>query len=72
MLWRRTPSDRRTCWDCTFTLVLPDTDDINKVDRHVLRLGWKYLQYRGTMVCPDCWRKRKADISVHELEDLPF
>ncbi len=55
----RTPSDRRTCWDCGQQLVLPGVDDIRLVDQAARRLGWTYVELNGSwragrMRCQDC------------------
>ena len=68
----RKPSDTRRCWDCEATVTLPGVDNMAKVDRVARRLGWKYLEWRGRMLCPDCWPKRKAAGYALDFEDLPF
>jgi len=68
----RKPSDTRTCWDCSSSVTLPGVDDINKVEREARRRGWKWLEYRGRMLCPDCAKTRRGLGYVIELEDLPF
>lgn len=51
--------DSRTCWDCGGLGLVNGAISIKVVEGVLQRLGWRFLEPGGRMVCSDCaWDRR--------------
>lgn len=68
----RTPSDHRNCWLCSNTFYVHGVDNITLVDRKARQFGWRYLEWRGRMICPECIDFRRRNPNPLSDEIQPF
>jgi hypothetical protein len=62
--------DRRVCWDCNGVGIVGGAVSLRIVERALILIGWRFLEHRGRMVCPQCAAKRRAERRIDLGQEL--
>lgn len=56
-VWHR--HDKRTCWDCNEVGIAHKSVSLKLTEKVLCRIGWRFLEPDGRMICPECVFKRQ-------------